>query len=223
MVPFCIERGSGPPLILLHGNGEDSTYFQGQIEGLQDIRKIYALDTRGHGRSPRGEAPFTLDQFVLDLEAFMADRNIESADLLGFSDGANIALKFALKHPEKVRHLILNGGNLDPSGIRRSTQVPVELGYRLARGSRKEMLGLMVNEPHIEPDRLKDLSMPVLVIAGTRDVVTEAHTRLIADSIPDSELVFLKGNHYIAGNQPEAFNAAVRSFLEREPAAACIQ
>lgn len=95
------EAGSVIPLILLHGNGEDRSYFRHQIEDLQDIRHVYALDTRGHGQSPRGTAPFTLNRFVRDLEEFMDQNGIEQADLLGFSDGANIALLFALNHPER--------------------------------------------------------------------------------------------------------------------------
>lgn len=54
------EKGSGEPLILLHGNGEDGSYFESQIEHLSGKYRVIALDTRGHGRSPRGTAPFTI-------------------------------------------------------------------------------------------------------------------------------------------------------------------
>ena len=53
------------------------------------------------------------------------------------------------------------------------------------------------------------------MIAGTADMVKEKHTRLIASKIPNSELVFIKGNHFIANKQPEAFNAAVLDFLQK--------
>ena len=71
----------------------------------------------------------------------------------------------------------------------------------------------MVNEPHIEPSELARLTMPVLVIAGTKDMIKEEHTRLIASGIPDSELVLLKGNHFIANKHPDDFNQAVLQFL----------
>lgn len=90
--PAFEEAGSGPALILLHGNGEDRTWFAHQIRGLCSIRHVYALDTRGHGQSPRGQAPFTLEQFAADLKAFMDRKQLEQADILGFSDGANTAL-----------------------------------------------------------------------------------------------------------------------------------
>lgn len=50
---------------------------------------------------------------------------IEKAILLGFSDGANIARQFTLEHPDRVRALILNGGNLNPKGVKRSTQLSI--------------------------------------------------------------------------------------------------
>ena len=59
--------GEGPVLILLHGNGEDSSFFESQIEEFSQDFCVCAIDTRGHGMSPRGEAPFTLFQFAEDL------------------------------------------------------------------------------------------------------------------------------------------------------------
>lgn len=81
------EKGSGEPLILLHGNGEDSSYFRHQIAHFQDRYRVIALDTRGHGKSPRGSAPFTIRQFARDLLDFLEIYGIADAVLLGFSDG----------------------------------------------------------------------------------------------------------------------------------------
>ena len=211
---FYVEQGQGEPLILLHGNGEDRSYFRHQIEDLQDIRHVYALDTRGHGQSPRGTAPFNLDQFARDLEKFMDQNGIEQADLLGFSDGANIALTFALKHPDRVTKLILAGGNLNPEGMNPKDLQEIQEEYETVTGFQKELLSLMVNEPHIQPDELKKLTMPVLVTAGSEDVILEEHTRLMAEATPDSRLVILPGSHWNAAESPEAFNRMVRAFLE---------
>ncbi len=216
-----MERGEGFPLLLLHGNGEDGTYFVHQMEAFSRDHRVIALDTRGHGQSPRGTAPFTLDQFAVDLLAFMDRQRLDRADILGFSDGGNIALLFALRHPERVGRLILNGANLDPKGVKAYVQLPIVLGYRIASRSktlkgraRAELLGLMVNEPHISPAELTGLTMPVLVIAGTRDIIREDHTRLIADSIPGARLALIPGDHFIANKAPAAFNEAVRRFFQ---------
>ena len=220
---FYTKTGSGPPLLLLHGNGEDGTYFVHQVEEFSRDFTVYAIDTRGHGQSPRGGAPFTISQFADDLLAFMDRQGLPRADILGFSDGGNIALIFALRHPDRVRRLILNGANLDPKGVKPLVQLPIVLGYHFASLSkspkakaRAELLGLMVNEPHIDPAELWKLSMPVLVIAGTRDMIRENHTRLIANRIPNARLVLIPGDHFIANKAPAAFDRAVRQFLEEE-------
>ena len=126
------EKGNKEPFILLHGNGEDGSYFENQIDYFSNGYRVIALDTRGHGKSPRGNAPFTIEQFSRDLYDFMIGLEISNAIILGFSDGANIAMKFAIKHPNMVKALILNGGNLNPKGVKRTTQIPIEMGYRIA-------------------------------------------------------------------------------------------
>ena len=221
-----IRCGEGEPLILLHGNGEDVSYFEHQVEAFAAAGyDVIALDTRGHGATPRGTAPFTIRQFADDLRDFMDRLDIPCAHLLGFSDGRNIALVFALRYPERVGKLILNGANLDASGVRRSVQIPIELGYRIARlfayrsesARRKtELLGLMVDDPNVAAAELCRISSPTLVIAGTNDMIKASHTRLIADSIPHARLVLIEGDHFIANRHPVPFNRAVLDFLTQD-------
>lgn len=219
----CIDQGQGQPIILLHGNGENGEYFGHQIAYFCKKYRVIALDTRGHGQSPRGNKPFTIKQFADDLLNFMDEKDIQKAHLLGFSDGGNIALTFALIHPERVDKLILNGANLFPSGVKPLYQWPIEFGYHIAKWfSRKsdkarkntELLGLMVNEPHIDPSELAKLTLPVLVIAGTKDMIKKSHTRLISNSLSNSTLIFIEGDHFIASKNPVAFNDAVEKFLQ---------
>ena len=209
-------------MILLHGNGEDSDYFVGQIDAFSRYYHVYAIDTRGHGKTPRGEAHFTIRQFADDLLSFMDERHIGKANILGFSDGGNIAMVFAMKYPDRVDRLILDGANLDAKGVKPSIQIPIEIGYRFARlfarksekaAQHAEMLGLMVNDPNVAPEELAKIRSKTLVMAGTRDMIKEKHTRLIASRIPDSRLVFLDGDHFIANKCPDAFNRAVLEFL----------
>ena len=219
-----IEQGQGQPLILLHGNGESCDYFEHQIPYFSKHYRVIALDTRGHGQSPRGEKPFTIKQFAEDLHDFMDEKNIEKAVLLGFSDGGNIALEFALKYPVRVDRMILNGANLFPRGVKPLYQWPIEIGYRIAKlfskNSEKakenaEMLGLMVNEPHIEPSELARLTMPVLVVIGTKDMIKESHTKLIYKSLQNAQLNIIEGNHFVANKNAEAFNKVVDVFLRK--------
>ena len=77
------------------------------------------------------------------------------------------------------------------------------------------MLGLMVNDPDVKPEELKTIRAKTLVIAGTKDMIRKEHTELIAASIPAAELVFIKGNHFIASKHSEEFNRVVLDFLKR--------
>lgn len=217
------EKGNKEPLILLHGNGGDCSYFKNQIDYFSDRYRVIAVDTRGHGKSPRGTAPFTMEQFARDLYEFTEQLGISSAVILGFSDGANIAMKFAIKYPNKVKALILSGGNINTKGVKRFFQIPIEIGYRIAKSfasksseakKNAEMLNLMVNEPNIKACELSKITVPTLVICGTMDLIKESHTKLIAKSIPNSKLSIINGDHSIAVSRHKEFNKEVETFLK---------
>ena len=153
----------------------------------------------------------------------MDQQGLECPDILGFSDGGNIALTFALRHPERVNRLILNGANLFPEGMPERLLAAMRRKYESFQQENTPeaefnqlLFRLMLDEPQIDPAELHKLTMPVLVIAGTKDMIRDDHTRLIAESLPHSRLVILPGDHFIANKEPAAFNAAVRSFFEEE-------
>ena len=73
----------------------------------------------------------------------------------------------------------------------------------------------MVNEPHIEPKELACLTMPVLVVAGTKDMIKESHTKLIYKNLPNAQLAILDGDHFVANKNAEAFNKVVAEFLRK--------
>ena len=218
-----IEKGTGTPLILLHGNGESKEYFKHQINVFSKNYRVIAVDTRGHGKSPRGMAPFTLNQFAEDLKDFLDSLEINKAIILGFSDGANIALLFTLKYPDYTEKLILNGADLTPKGVRLKTQLPICLSYGIVSLisvfdkkaiSKKEMLGLMVTQPNINPTELNKIKVPALVIVGTDDMIKQSHSRLIAESIPNCKFSVIEGDHFIAGKSYKKFNEEILKFLK---------
>ena len=217
-----IEKGAGFPFLFLHGNGENLCYFQHQIDYFSKSYRVIAIDTRGHGGSPRGASSFTIPQFAEDLLCFMEEHQLKKAHILGFSDGGNIALTFALKYPEHVEKLILNGANLSPSGLKKHVQIPIILEYHLASifceksalaKKKAELLSLMAKEPNIQRSQLLQLRIPTLVIAGTKDMIREKHTKLIFECLPNAQLAIIPGDHFLANRQPSAFNARVAAFL----------
>ncbi len=219
-----IEKGEGEPLLLLHGNGENSEYFEYQIEYFSRFFRVIAVDSRGHGKSERGTGKLTLQQIADDLFEFMNTLSIEKANILGFSDGGNIALLFALGHQDRINKLIINGANLDTKGVLGVFQAGVVVSHALltlpAKRSRKallkrEILSLMIGQPDITSDELKKISVPTLVLAGTKDLIKQKHTEKIAASIKNSRLCFIEGDHMIARNNPDEFNKAVYEFLTK--------
>ncbi|MBQ9463896.1 MAG: alpha/beta hydrolase, partial [Lachnospiraceae bacterium] len=220
--------------------------------------RVIAVDTRGHGASPRGTAPFTIRQFAEDLYGLVTELQLPPVDLLGFSDGGNIAMLFALNSCARIDKLILNGANLFWDGLKPEVREEIEDTYddaaseladleqeeaelNEARGAdpeagsiteeafeeayqelltrRRELcvicdrMKLMIDEPDISPEQLAGITVPTLVIVGTDDMIDDAHSQLIADSLPDARMVRIEGDHFIAMKEPAAFNAAVLDFL----------
>lgn len=220
-----VVRGSGKPLILLHGNGEDATYFSHQIVYFQKSYRVIAIDTRGHGKSPRGGEPFTISQFADDLYDFMRQHEIRRADMLGFSDGANIALLFTIRHPERVNRLILNGANLNPGGLRTTVRFSLMKEYRAAKAAadaeesaeayrKVELLELMLKGPDIPINELREVRVPTLVIVGEDDMIKKSHSKKIFNKLPAAKLSIIPGNHFIANENYDLFNLEVAKFLE---------
>ena len=218
------EKGYGAPLILLHGNGESSGYFVNQIDRFANEYRVIAVDTRGHGASPRGNKPFTLETFTDDLKNLLDSLNIEKANILGFSDGGNLAIKFALTHPEYIDKLILNAANVEMfSGVKPQVQLPVMAGYGVAAvlsrfskkaARRRDVLGLMVHPYGVTMNDLERLTMPTLIIVGEHDAIREKQTKEMASHIPHCEVeVFRDGDHFVAAKQPSRFNRTVIEFL----------
>ncbi len=219
---YVAESGSGEPLVLLHGNGEDSSYFEHQISYFSKKYHVIAIDTRGHGKSPRGTKPFTLIQFVKDLKQLLDQMGLKKINLLGFSDGGNIALIFSIVYPSYVKKLIINGANITPNGMKKSVKIPIFLTYyglilcpkkTKKLSHKKELFGLMTKEPRLKVTDLWKIKAPTLVIAGDKDMIRDSHTRKIAEWIPDSKLVILSGSHFIARENWKKFNQQVENFL----------
>ena len=77
-----------------------------------------------------------------------------------------------------------------------------------------EMLGPMVNDPNVGMEELKAIRAETLVISGSKDMIRESHTRLIAECIPYSQFVIINGDHCIANKDPEEFNRVVLEFIK---------
>ncbi len=184
---FYEKTGEGPPLLLLHGNGEDHTIFDVLIPLLAQTHTVYAIDSRGHGASnPTEEYSYT--GMAEDIAEFITSLEIESPILYGFSDGGIVGLLLALSCPGLVRRMIISGANLNPHGMKRTFLHKIKQHYKKSGSPLDRM---MLEEPDIRPSSLAQIRIPVLVLAGEHDIIKTTHTKLIARQLPDAQLVII--------------------------------
>ena len=184
--------GEGQPLVFLHGNGESGKLFKDMPALFGTGYKVVLPDTRGHGKS--SYAPLGYDYFAEDLKGIIEHLGITGASVVGFSDGAITALKAMVKYPGLIGKAVLSGGNLSPEGLKPSSLKLFKLGYRITHS---EFLNLMITEPRFEPDELKKIDIPVLILVGERDLVTREDALLQHSLIPNSRLEILPGESHV--------------------------
>ncbi len=104
-------HGEGEPLLLIEGLGYSSWMWYKQIPELSKEYRVIVYDNRGVGRSDKPDSEYTIELMADDAAALLTVLGVESAHVLGVSMGGYIAQELALRHPEKVRSLILAGTN----------------------------------------------------------------------------------------------------------------
>lgn len=195
--------GNGIPLIMVHGNGDDHTIFDNAVEVLKEKFTCYLIDSRGHGKSSKVDA-FDYKTMATDVLAFVDSIGLMQPVYFGFSDGAVIGLLAAIEQPKKFRKIIISGANVDPKGVKLWMRLYLKITSLF---DHDPLLKLMLKEPHISNSELSKIESPTLVLAGSKDLILESHTRGIADAIPHSELQILEGeNHdsYVVGSDKVA-------------------
>lgn len=178
----------GKPVVLVHGNGgsHKSMATQAKQLALKGYR-VYSPDSRGQGANPVLEEYHYADMME-DTFRIIGELGLDKPALYGWSDGGIIALMLEMAHPGTCSMIALSGANLYPDcgpGFEEFKSWILEQGTPLAL--------MMLSEPDIRPEELSAITCPALVTAGSKDLISEEHTRLIADNIPDSELVIVKG------------------------------
>ena len=181
---YYTKTGQGRPLIMVHGNGEDHTIFDEAVT-------CYCIDSRGHGQSsPCRELHYK--DMAEDMIAFMTELDLSDAAFYGFSDGGIVALLAAMEC-SRITNLVVSGANISTKG----TTLPFRLFLKVSSfGKYDPLIELMKNEPDIAPEELSRIRVKTLVTAGSRDLIRESETRLIAESIPNARLMILKGEKH---------------------------
>jgi 3-oxoadipate enol-lactonase len=107
MTLSVVEAGSGAPIVLLHGLGDDHALWRHQVGPLAKRRRVVTPDLRGHGRSPIGMTPFSLEEMADDVRVMIERLDLDRPVVAGLSMGGGIAQALAIRHPKLVRALVL--------------------------------------------------------------------------------------------------------------------
>lgn len=227
-------HGEGEPLLLMHGGLCTIETFFGQTPELAKHCRVILPERRGHGRTADVEGPITYELMAADTIAFMEALGVESAHLVGYSDGANVGMLVAMSRPELVRKLVSISGNFDCAGYTEEGRAYVETMqpetfvpmlsdlYKKTSPDGPEhwpvvfekVRRMFLNEPKIAPAELAAIKVPTLVMAADRDMFTLEHTLALFRAVPNAKLCVLPGTtHALPFEKPAAVNAAVMEFL----------
>ena len=228
--------GAGDPVLLLHGGFCSLESLRAQSDALVPDHRVFAFERPGHGRSADIAGEYGYARGVADTLAYLDAVGLESAHVVGYSDGAIIGLLLALDHPARVRSLVAISGNLDPSAFVVDTDPVLDQpaepaepepdvermhyerlspdGAEHADVVLAKLFRLWTSEPHIDPRELGRIEAPVLVMSGDRDTIRPDHSLLIAASIPGAQLCIVPGaTHRLVAERPELINTLIRDFL----------
>lgn len=225
--------GSGLPVILLHGGLGHSGNWGYQVPALIDAGyRVIVIDSRGHGRSTRDSRLYKYELMASDVLAVMDTLHIEKSAVVGWSDGACIALILAMKAPARVTSVFFFGCNMDPSGTKafESTSTIDRCFNRHAKDYAqlsstpdqfdafvKAVTEMMKTEPNYSASDLAKISVPVAIVQSEHDeFIKPEHAEYLAHSIPGAEFILLPGvSHFAPLQQPEQFNNAILAFLRK--------
>lgn len=213
--------GSGTPLILLHGNGGSINAFSNQIPFFEKYYKVIAVDSRLQGKSGGSPDTISYDLMASDFCALLNALHVDSAYVLGWSDGGIDGLIMAMKCPGKVKRLAVSGANIVPDSTALSNADIMEMKDFVAHNitAPKKAIALskmMIDQPNIQYGDLKQIHCPVLVMAGDHDMIKPEHTLKIFQSIPQASLcIFPDSSHGVCQQHPQLFNETVLRFFTK--------
>lgn len=196
---FYTKRGTGTPMLLLHGNGEDHHIFDTLAARLSEMFTVYAVDSRCHGASGKTDT-LTYADMTQDLVALIGALGLGTVDIVGFSDGAIVALMLAMQKPACVRRMALLGVNLSPADFTEENLAYLKEEYAETGAP---LVRLMLEEPNLALSDVAKVQAPTLLVAAEHDLFRPELFTAMERAMPHARLLIMQGHEhesYIKGS-----------------------
>jgi len=200
------EFGSGPNLILLHGNSQDKSIFKKyQLHYFKNFH-TYAIDSRGHGQCVSEDTEFSIKQYSEDIVNFCKETGINKTYVIGFSDGGNICLFLAQKNPEIFEKIVALSPNYLVNGNTDNTLRFLNTMYKIILFMRKIHLlpkkvpmiwELMLNDIGITDEELSKINANIMILYAEKDMIKEEHILKISQLIKNCKVKKIVGAHHL--------------------------
>lgn len=225
-IHYALYVKAAPTVVLLHGNGGSRHYFDQQLAIYRQQFQVIVVDSRGQGLSTNHAPTLTFDLMAQDLAAVLDQERVATAALIGFSDGANYAMVFAVRYPTRVVKLVLHAGNVSLAGIGAlnhafdvtrwwGNQVVGKVVPKFKK--RATVQSLLIKPVPLAWDELAQITAPTLVIAGERDAIKPSESARIAATIPHSQFMLIPDARHSFGRQhPQLFAQMATDFIEMQ-------
>jgi pimeloyl-ACP methyl ester carboxylesterase len=213
---YELHGSGGTPLVLIHGGGSTiGTNFGRVLPLLARGRRVVAVEMQAHGHTRDVDRPFTFEQDADDVAALLDSLHIATADVLGFSNGGTTALQIGIRHPARVRRLVIASSNFRRDGMQEGfwdamakatfADMPQQFKdaylainpnddrgvHALFERDSKRMLVFR----DIPDESIRAIAAPTLVVAGDQDVIRPEHVLALARLLPHGRACILPGSH----------------------------
>jgi pimeloyl-ACP methyl ester carboxylesterase len=225
-------HGTGKPLVLLHGAFGWANVYPALAKDRQQI----AVELQGHGHTADIDRPLTVEQMADDVATLLRQLKIERADVFGYSMGGNVALGLAIRHPDVVHRVAINGSHFAPTGeayepeaFKQFKSLPADFAPPLLKGPYDKVapdpkqwpvLVAKVKKMGLEwkgftREQMKSIKAPVLITLGDRDGVKPEHAVEMFRLVPNARLaLFPGGDHFLLWTSPNTVLGPVAAFLD---------
>jgi pimeloyl-ACP methyl ester carboxylesterase len=219
-------------VIFLHGGLANSNYWGKQVKVLaaQKSYRVVVMDSRGHGRSTRDDTPYSYGLMASDVIGLMDYLNIETAAIVGWSDGAILGLLLAINNSDRITKVFAQAANSNPpASLDISESIVCNEYFERVRAEYAELsptpdefddflnqiVIMWTTEPHITAEDLARITAHTWIVVGDHDeLIQREDTYFMASTIPNAGLLIQpEVSHFTHLQDPEQYTEDVLHFL----------